>query len=340
MLHAASNYTRTSLYFVAPRLVELRTETCPAPGPTEVIAQTQVSAISPGTEMLFFRGQIPDGTLVDATIEALNNAFTYPLKYGYACVARVVQTGSEIDSAWCGRSVFSFHPHESCFAAPLDECIPLPSGFTADQAALLPNVETAVNFMLDGRPAIGERILVTGLGVVGLLTICLLRRFPVREIIGVDPIPRRRSLAMQLGADQTLAPDELLSLPSLNADLAYEVSGNPLALDSMLAHTGFAGRIVVGSWYGQKRATLDLGGLFHRNRIRLISSQVSTIAPEWTGRWTKARRLESAWAMLGDIDVARLISHRFALADAQTAYTLIDRSPAETLQILFYYPQQ
>ena len=64
------------------------------------------------------------------------------------------------------------------------------------------------------------------------------------------------------------------------ADLTYELSGAPAALDQAIRITGFSGRVVIGSWYGTKRASLDLGGRFHRSRIRLISSQVSSLSPE------------------------------------------------------------
>jgi threonine dehydrogenase-like Zn-dependent dehydrogenase len=122
------------------------------------------------------------------------------------------------------------------------------------------------------------------------------------------------------------------------ADLAYELSGSPAALDQAIAVTGFNGRIVIGSWYGQKRADLNLGGAFHRSRIRLISSQVSTLTPELSGRWTKSRRLAVAWAALREIDISRLITHRFPLVEAHQAYHMVDESPEQTIQVLLTYP--
>jgi threonine dehydrogenase-like Zn-dependent dehydrogenase len=64
------------------------------------------------------------------------------------------------------------------------------------------------------------------------------------------------------------------------ADLTFELSGNPLALNNAIALTRFSGRIVIGSWYGEKQMDINLGGTFHRSRIKLISSQVSSISPE------------------------------------------------------------
>jgi hypothetical protein len=70
-------------------------------------------------------------------------------------------------------------------------------------------------------------------------------------------------------------------------------------LDAAIALTSFSGRIVIGSWYGEKRAPVDLGSIFHRSRIKLISSQVSTIAPELSARWDKTRRFAVAWEASG-----------------------------------------
>ncbi len=117
----------------------------------------------------------------------------------------------------------------------------------------------------------------------------------------------------------------------------YELTGAPAALNLAIELTAFSGRIVIGSWYGQKRAPIDLGGSFHRSRIRLISSQVSTLAPELTGRWTKARRLDVAWSMLAQVPVSKLITHRFVVSDAAQAYALLDQQPDQALQILFTY---
>ena len=75
---------------------------------------------------------------------------------------------------------------------------------------------------------------------------------------------------------------------------AIEVSGAPDALNLAIQLSGYTSRIVIGSWYGSKRATIDLGGAAHRNRLQLITSQVSTLAPQLSGRWDKQRRFASA----------------------------------------------
>ena len=84
-------------------------------------------------------------------------------------------------------------------------------------------------------------------------------------------------------------------------------------------------------------AELNLGGEFHRRRQRLISSQVSTIAPELRGRFSKGRTLNLAWQMLRELAPARLISHRLPLEEAPRAFELLDRRPEEAVQVVLTY---
>ncbi len=337
-----------ALYFVAPRRVKVRPEPCPAPGSGEVRVRTRLSAISPGTEMLIYRGQMPSGMAADETLAALRGDLTYPLKYGYAAVGEVVDLGPGVATDWFGRLVFAFQPHQRCFVAPVTALHPLPDDVPPERAVLLPNMETAVNLLMDGAPLIGERVVVLGQGVVGLLTTALLARFPLAALVTFDRYPLRRQMGLDLGATLSLDPLAADAIETARAhlgaqgfydgaDLTYEVSGNPQALDLALHLTGFAGRVILGSWYGTKRATLDLGGRFHRSRIRLISSQVSTLAPEHTARWDKARRLDVAWQMLRDLPPIAWITHRIPFDQAEQAYRLVDEHPEEALQVVLTY---
>jgi 2-desacetyl-2-hydroxyethyl bacteriochlorophyllide A dehydrogenase len=340
---------RWSLWFVGPYQVEVREEGLPAMAEDVVLVQTAVSAISPGTEMLLYRGEWPPDLPVDETIPALAGEFRYPLKYGYACVGQVVEVGRVVDEAWHGRWVFAFQPHESHFVAKPENLLPLPTNMSPETAVFLPNMETAVSFVMDGRPVIGEQVAVFGQGVVGLLTTMLLAHFPLAALVTLDGYALRREWSERVGAtavfDPTM-PDVLNEVqlvlqgerPYPGADLAYELSGNPAALDMAIGVTGFDGRVVVGSWYGQKQTTLNLGGAFHRSHMRLISSQVSQLNPRWHGRFHKSRRLQTAWAMLAKHNPAQLISHRFPITEAEKAYQLLDEEGGTAVQVVFHYP--
>lgn len=338
-----SPMTTRSVYFVGPGEVTIRETDVPEPEIGEVRVRTAVSAISAGTELLVYRGQVPETMLADETIDALDGDFEYPLKYGYSAVGRVTAVGSDIDDDWLDRRVFGFNPHKSHFLATPEELQRVPESLSDAEAALLANAEAAVNFLLDGHPAVGERVVVFGQGVVGLLTTALLAEFPLETLVTVDGYEHRRTLSVSLGADDAVAPgDEVCTRlagdePPNGADLAYELSGNPNALNDAIGITGTAGRMIIGSWYGTKPTELDLGGEFHRSRIRLQSSQVSTIDPTDRGRWTKSRRLNEACQLLERTNVERLITHRIPVERAADAYRLLDENPAEAVGVLLTY---
>ncbi len=330
------------LEFSEPGRVVIKAGPAPRPAAGQVLVRTQYSAISPGTEMLVYRGQWPEGVPVDATIDSLAGSFAYPLAYGYCAVGRVIAQGTGVAGHWLHRRVFAFQPHQDLFCAETAALHPVPDDLDDETALFLPSMETAVNLLLDGGPLIGERVLVIGQGIIGLLTTALLSRFPLTALVTVDAYPLRREASIRLGSSACLDPEgpdlitRLGGVPGRGGenDLVYELSGNPAGLNTALSLTRFNGRVVVGSWYGSKKVSLDLGSFFHRGRIALISSQVSSLAPELTGRWQNSRRLQLAWDMLRLVQPSACITHRFPLTDAPLAYALIDRSPGETIQVI------
>jgi 2-desacetyl-2-hydroxyethyl bacteriochlorophyllide A dehydrogenase len=333
---------RKTLYFIAPRQVEIREQPLPALGANDVLVETTCSAISAGTEMLIYQGRFPRDLEADSTISSLRGGFLYPLAYGYACVGVIRETGTQVDRSYEGRPVFAFQPHTSHFITTLNSLLSIPSSLAPDCACFLPNMETAINLVQDGAPIFGERVLVLGQGIVGLLTAALLNEFPLDMLVTADRYPLRCN-SSPITPHRALDPhttgfrQKAMELLKPGADLTFELSGNPAALNDALALTCFSGRIVIGSWYGEKQVEVNLGGTFHRSRIKLISSQVSTIAPELEGRWDKTRRFEAAWKALERVKPEKWITHRFAIDDAVQAYRLLDENPQETIQVLLTY---
>ena len=334
---------RTALYFRDSRQVELREEELPSGQPGQVLVQTQVSAINSGTELLIYRGEAPSDLPADLTIKALEGGLGFPLKYGYATVGRVLEVGRSA-AVREGDFVFAFHPHESHFWADMDELHALPPGMNPLDAVLLPSMETAVNFLHDGAPLAGEQVVVFGQGMVGLLTTALLARLPLGRLLSFDRLALRREASQGLGVHASLDPGDQASLDQaqgllqpFGADLVYELSGMPEALDQAIALTGFNGKVVIGSWYGSKRSLVDLGGRFHRSRIQLVSSQVSTVNPVLSGRWSKARRLAFAWRMASEIRPSQFVTHRLPLQQASEAYRLLDQQPEKAIQVVLDY---
>jgi 2-desacetyl-2-hydroxyethyl bacteriochlorophyllide A dehydrogenase len=336
----ATTETR-SLYFDAPKSVEIRTERLDELGPGELHVETIASGISPGSELLVYRGEFPDGMAVDSTIDALGGEFEYPFRYGYAAVGEVTDIGQDVDTEWLGRRVFAFVPHASKFRTTPEAAVCVDEDVGAAEATLLPSVETATNLVLDGRPRVGERVIVFGAGPVGLCTTHVLTQFPLDRLVVVEPVATRRELARELGADRVLAPEASASAfddrDADGADIVYELSGQPSTLNAAVDVTGYDGRVVVGSWYGTKRAPIDLGGRFHRERISIESSQVSTIDPSLRGRWDRARRFDTAFDHLRRLETDHILSEPVPFAHAEDAYRRLDQRAVEAPHVVLTY---
>ena len=334
------------LWFTAPQQVEARTQSLSSPAAGEVLVQSIFSAVSAGTELLVYRGQLPQDIALDASIASLQQTTQFPLQYGYACVGKVVALGAGVDAQWLGRKVFAFQPHASHFLAAPAELIALPDDISPEAALFLANMETAVNLVQDGSPAIGERVVVLGQGIVGLLLTSVLSQYPLAQLIAVDGIHDRRRAAARAGAHNVadVSAEALAALrrqletgTTAGADLIYEVSGAPAALNTAIELSGFASRIVIGSWYGSKSAPVSLGGAAHRNRLQFITSQVSTLAPSLSGRWDKQRRFGLAWDMIRHLQPERWITHRVSLENAAALYQQLHAGAPDMLQAVIQY---
>ncbi|HEY8938586.1 MAG TPA: zinc-binding alcohol dehydrogenase [Cellvibrio sp.] len=331
------------LWFTGPHQLEIREQQISKPAAGELLVEVICSAISAGTEMLVYRGQLPSEIALDATIENLQQQ-GYPLQYGYASVGKVIQLGDGVDESWLGKNVFAFQPHASHFVSRAENVIAVPADVAAEDAVFLANMETAVNLIHDGKPLLGERVVILGQGIVGLLLTSLLGQLPLTDLLVADKWPLRREYAEKLGANvfNPFADRERIAQQTrLNAvqgaDLIYELTGVPDALNLAIDFSGYHSRMVIGSWYGTKSAPVYLGGAAHRNRLQMITSQVSSIAPDLSGRWDKVRRFDVTWDMIRRIKPSRFISQRSTLAQAQMIYQQLDQQPETLIQALFVY---
>jgi len=326
----------TAVWFPRARSVEVRDEPIRSPGRDEIRVRAVLSALSHGTEMLVYRGEVDDYLPLD--LPTLAGGYGFPVKYGYASVGRVIEAGPDVTSVRVGDLVFALHPHQDEYVVPQSLAHRLPDGATPEAGVFLANLDTAVNVVLDAHPRLGDIVVVFGQGVVGLLVTQLVRRAGAR-VIAIEPAILRRALAERCGADVALSDAGLARslTEGRGADIAIEASGNPAALQEALDAVAIEGTVVVCSWYGEKRASLDLGGGFHRGRVRIISSQVGRLAPELTPRWDRERRLALAKRLLPELHLADLITHRFPFTRAAEAYALLDEHPSETVQVVLDY---
>ena len=330
-----------AVWFGGPQRVEIRQEPAAPVGPDDVRVRALVSGVSAGSELLVYRGSAPPELQPD--LPTVSGDFGFPIKFAYASVGRVIEVGSRVSALAVDDLVFVHHPHQTEFVVPADFPICLPNGLPADVGVFAANLETAVTVVLDAHPRLGEAVLVTGQGIVGLLITMLLRRAGATPIVTADLHARRRAASAAAGAHHALSADVDLAEAVLEltdgrgVDVAIEVSGSPAALQACIDAAAFAGTIVVASWYGTRDVGLSLGGRFHRRRLRVVSSQVSTLDPALAPRWDRARRTAVVSALLEELPLNDLITHRFPLNEAAAAYELLDLRPEDCLQVVLDY---
>jgi 2-desacetyl-2-hydroxyethyl bacteriochlorophyllide A dehydrogenase len=324
-----------ALWFVAPRSIEIREAVLPEPRPGQVVVKTAFSGISPGTELLAYRGEIDHTVALDETLPALSGRFSYPFRYGYSCVGQV-EGGDGVAE---GALVFAFHPHQDRFVVEADDALVL-DAVAPRTATLFPLVETALQVSLEAEVEPGAVVVVAGMGVVGSLIALLLRRGGA-EVLGSEPLSWRQELAKSLGIE-AVAPADLDTrveeiTEGRGAPLLVEASGNPVALSDGLRVLAHEGTALVVSWYGTKTVPLPLGAEFHRRRLTVRSTQVSTIPARLTAEWSRERRRKVALELMTELPLDVLTTHEFPFAEAKEAYRQADSAAPGLLHAALCY---
>jgi 2-desacetyl-2-hydroxyethyl bacteriochlorophyllide A dehydrogenase len=319
-----------ALWYASKGAIELRTAPLPRPRPDEALVRTLFSGISRGTERLVFNGEVGRSEWDRMRCPNQQGAFPFPVKYGY-CAAGIVQAGPR---ELMGQTVFCLHPHQDYFVAAAASLVPL-NGVPARRATLTANLETALNAVWDAGAGPGDRIIVVGAGVVGLLVAALAARLPGAQVTGVDVHEGRRPLVEALGA-QFARPDEAPG----DADVVFHASATPAGLATAITCAGFEGVVVEMSWYGHRPVEVDLGGAFHSRRLKLVSSQVGHVAPSRRPRWTHRRRIEAAVRLLGSMPALdALVAEEITFEDAPAKLPRILGSAGHGLAPVICYAQ-
>jgi threonine dehydrogenase-like Zn-dependent dehydrogenase len=292
----------------------------------EVLVRTLYSAISRGTESLVFRGEVPSSQYEAMRAPFQEGRFPGPVKYGYSSVGEVEEGPESGPGGLTGRLVFCLYPHQDVYCVPATAVTPLPDHLPPGRAVLAANMETAVNVVWDARPSPGDRIVIIGGGVVGLLVAWLCRQTPGACVTVVDINAQREAIASELGLSfRTDVP------PDVNADMVIHASGQPEGLTSALAAAGIEATIVEASWYGNRPVPLPLGEAFHSRRLTLRSSQVGRIPPHRAPRWNRRRRMALALELLRDPRLDVLITGESPFEDLPEVLATLSRNPAGAL---------
>jgi NADPH:quinone reductase-like Zn-dependent oxidoreductase len=323
--------TTTRQFWVrSPCVGEIVTTTLAPRQGGEVLVRALYSGISRGTEGLVYRGEVPPSQYEVMRAPFQEGRFPAPVKYGYASVGEVLQGPPDL----VGRVVFCLHPHQDLYCVPAAAVTPLVDGLPPGRAVLAANMETALNGLWDARPGPGDRIVVIGAGVVGLLVAWLCSRLPAAEVLIVDIDARRSESAGTLGLSFTTEDPS-----GSDADLVIHASGQEAGLRTALATAGMEATVLELSWYGKRAVSLPLGEAFHSRRLTLKSSQVGRIPSDRTTRWNHRRRMETALELLLDPRLDALISGESDFGDLPRVMAELSRDGSGALCHRIRYPR-
>lgn len=280
-----------ALWITGPGVCEIRSESLPDLGEGDCLLESLCSGVSPGTERLVFSGSVPSSLHRLMRCPSMGGGFSFPVKYGYSLVGRVAKG----PAALLGKTGHVLHPHQERCVVQASDVFIVPGNIPPRRAVLASNLETAVNALWDSGMSLGDRGLVVGFGAVGALVARLARQVLGSELWVVDLDPAKVELARRMGFS-ACEPRALRGL----FDVVFHASATASGLGLALASAGFEARIVELSWYGTESVSLPLGREFHPLRLKIVSSQVSSVSPQQRPRWDFRRRRELVFRLLQD----------------------------------------
>ena len=325
-----------SVWYVAPGQVEVRTAPLAPPMPGQALVRTLFSGVSRGTERLVLSGAVGESEWGRMQAPMQDGQFPFPVKYGY-CATGVVEVGPK---ELIGQTVFCLHPHQDCFVAPVAMLAPVPAGVPARRATLAANMETALNAIWDSGAGPADRIVVVGAGVIGLLIAFLAARLPGAEVTVVDLAPERQAVVKALGA-RFVSAGSVSASPTVSstsgADVVFHTSASAAGLNMAIGCAGFEATVVELSWYGDAQVPAKLGGAFHSQRLKLVSSQVGHVSAGRRPRWDYRRRLTAALHLLDDARLDALVLDEIAFDEVATALPKVLDAGAQGLAPVIRY---
>ena len=342
----------TMVSITAPRTAEVVQEDRQALGATEVRIRTLYSGISAGTELTAYRGSNPylnkRWDEDDRLFVPGSTSIKYPVEgWGYEEVGEVIEIGASVTSVEVGDQIWGTWGHRSDTVQDEERAAAriLPPG-TDPRVGIFSQIGAiALNVILDADIHVGETAAVFGLGVPGQL-VAQLARLNGARVIAVDGIASRRDLARRLGAHHVIDPEDGSVAERIRdltegrgADICLEVTGNYRALHEAIRSVAYSSRVVAAGFMQGEGAGLRLGEEFHHNRVAVIASQISGVAPALQHRWSRYRLASTAigLAVEGRLDVTSLISHAMPVTQAAEAFRMLDQNPDKALQVILSF---
>jgi threonine dehydrogenase-like Zn-dependent dehydrogenase len=341
----------SALLLKAPRELAFETLEAAPLGFDDVRIRTLHSGISAGTELSQYRGSNP---FMHRRFDEPSRLFLdgeapswpYPVRnLGYEEVGEIVEVGAAVSDLKPGDRVFGTWGHRTHHVAPADYARErrMPDGADPRIGIFSHIGAVALNGVHDAQIRIGDTVAVFGLGVPGQIVAQAARASGAR-VIAVDPDPHRREIALANGAAEAIeaagAAEAIKARTGgKGADACIEVSGAAPALAEAIRAVAYSARVVAMGFFQGEVGGLRLGEEFHHNRVQLVSSQISGVAPEASYRWSKPRLWQTAVRLQheGVLSLTPLITHTAPFAEAPDLFARIDRGEPGLLQAMLEF---
>lgn len=290
------------------------------------------------------------------TIDAVRNKLDQPLPLGYCNVGVVLETGKGVAGFEIGERIASNGKHAEVVSVPVNLCARIPDAVSDDEAAFTVLGAIALQGIRLVQPTLGEAVVVTGLGLIGQLTVQLLRAHGCR-VLGIDFDAARLALAKSFGAevvnlgageDPVSAAERFSRGRGVDAVIvtAATKSSEPMHQAALMCRK--RGRIVLVGVTGlelsrddffKKELTFQVSASYGPGRYDPNYEEKGQDYPVGFVRWTEQRNLEAVLDMMasGRLDVKPLISHRFSLEQTEAAYAVVGGSEP-SMGIVLEYP--
>ena len=290
-------------------------------------------------------------------VEAVFNKLDQPLPLGYCNVGRIASIGTGVTGFDLDERVISNGKHAEVVCVPVNLCAKVPDSVSDEQAAFTVLGAIALQGIRLVQPTLGETVVVTGLGLIGLLTVQLLRAHGCR-VLGLDFDKEKLKLAKKFGAEvvdlaagqDPVKASELYSRGrGVDAVIvtAATKSSEPMHQAALMCRK--RGRIVLVGVTGldlsrddffKKELTFQVSASYGPGRYDVNYEEKGQDYPVGFVRWTEQRNFEAVLDMMADgrLDVKPLISHRFDIEEAKKAYDLVGGA-GPSLGILLTYPR-
>ncbi len=348
----------------------------PAVRPGHVLVRSLVSLISAGTErmlvefgrsnMLDKARQQPDKVrmVLDKvktdglmpTVQAVQSKLDQPLPLGYSNVGVIVEVGTGITDLAVGDIVVSNGPHAEIVCVPRNLCARVPDNVAPDSAAFTVLAAIALQGIRLIQPTLGENVVVTGLGLIGLVAVQLLRANGC-NVLGIDTDASRVAMARELGAtgvDLSAGEDPLeraaafsngrgvdavLLTASTKSDEPVHQAAEMCRQRGRIVLVGVTGLKLSRADFYEKEISFQVSCSYGPGRYDPAYEEQGNDYPIGFVRWTEQRNFEAVLGLMADgkLDVGNLISHRFGVDNAGDAYDLL--AEGAPLGIIIEYPQ-